>query len=48
MPTELLQTFKADINGSLRHLAGVAVVSRYNLIEDRERLDEGHSRAFVA
>jgi hypothetical protein len=38
VPTELLQTFQADINSALRDHAGVAVVSKYNLIGDRERL----------
>lgn len=40
MQTELLQTFEVDINSALRDLAGIAVVSNYNLIGDRERLDK--------
>ena len=40
VPTELLQSFQADINAALRDHAGVAVVSKYNLIGDRERLNK--------
>ena len=38
VPTELLQSFQADINAALRDHAGVAVVSRDNLISDGERI----------
>ena len=45
VPVELRQSFEANINDSLRDLAGESVVGKYKLITARDRIHQAASRA---